>query len=469
MNHILRPFACLLLAGSAAPALAAVSTAVDPAEIAAAKTILKDSVGFDTVKGRGKVPAYAAYLKDVLVKGGFPASDITITPVGETANLHLVWKGSGPNNSSAAPIAIAAHMDVVEADPKDWTRDPFVAVEENGYVFGRGVLDNKFDLSMVTEALITLKARGFKPGRDIHVFFSGDEETEGATAAIQAKQAKAAGVAYLLNTDAGGGGLDKDGKPVAYTISASEKTYADYQVTVTDPGGHSSRPTATNAIAILAEATDKIAAYKFPAQIDEVTRASMKAFGALSTDASAKAMLAYAANPRDEAAIATLRADPGTVGQIGTTCVPTMITGGHAPNALPQKAVLTVNCRIFPGVSIESVRADLERVAADPRAKVTIVQEWTSTPASPLRPDVMAAVGKAVSTAHPGIPVVPVMEAGATDGVYYRALGIPAYGVAGVFVKDNDVFAHGLNERAPVAAIGPALQHWQVLITELAK
>lgn len=465
MNHILRPFAILLLAGSALPALAAVPTTVDAAEIAAAKTILKDSVGYDTVKGRGKVPAYAEYLKQVFVKGGFAPGDITITPVGEMANFHLVWKGTG----KGAPIAIAAHMDVVEADPKDWTRSPFVAVEENGYVFGRGVLDNKFDLSMVTEALITLKARGFKPGRDIHVFFSGDEETDGVTAELQAKEAKAAGVAYLLNTDAGGGGLTKEGKPIAYTISASEKTYADYRVTVTDPGGHSSRPTATNAIAILAEATDKIAAYKFPAQIDDVTRASMKAFGALGSDPTAKAMLAFAANPKDEAAIATLRADPGSVGQIGTTCVPTMITGGHAPNALPQKAVLTVNCRIFPGVSIESVRAELARVVADPRATVTTVQEWTSTPASPLRPDVMAAVGKAVESNRPGVPVVPVMEAGATDGVFYRALGIPAYGVGGVFIKDEDVLAHGLNERVPVAAIGPSLQHWQVLITELAK
>jgi acetylornithine deacetylase/succinyl-diaminopimelate desuccinylase-like protein len=465
MKHILRPFAALLLLGSAVPALAAVSTAVDPAGIAAAKTILKESVGFDTVKGRGKVPAYAEYLKQVFIKGGFSASDITITPVGETANFHLVWKGSGKGD----PIAIAAHMDVVEADPKDWTRDPFVAVEENGYVFGRGVLDNKFDLSMVTEALIALKARGFKPGRDIHVFFSGDEETDGVTAALQAKEAKAAGVAFLLNTDAGGGGLDKDGKPIAYTISASEKTYADYQVTVTDPGGHSSRPTATNAIAILAAATDRINAYKFPAQIDDVTRASLKAFGALGSDASSKAMLAFAANPKDEAAIATLRADPGSAGQIGTTCVPTMVTGGHAPNALPQKAVLTVNCRIFPGVSIESVRAELERVVADPRAKVTTGQEWTSTPASPLRPDVMAAVSKAATSTRPGVSVVPVMESGATDGVYYRALGIPAYGVGGIFIKDEDVLAHGLNERVPVAAIGPSLQHWQVLITELAK
>lgn len=443
----------------AAPASAA------PGDAEAAKALLMQGVGFDTVKGRGKVPAYAAFLKQQLVAGGFPAADIAIEPVGETANLHLVWKGSGRKPA----MAIAGHMDVVEADPRDWTRDPFKAIEENGLLFGRGVYDNKFDLSMAITALIALKSDGFEPGRDIHLFLSGDEETEGATAALQAKQAKAAGVEFLLNTDAGGGGLDAAGKPIAYTISAAEKTYADFQVTVTDPGGHSSRPTATNAIGILGTATARIDAYRFAPQLNDVTRASFATFGRLNPDATGAAMVAFAANPQDAAAIATLRADPGSVGQIGTTCVPTMVTGGHAPNALPQKAVLTVNCRIFPGVAIETVRAELQSVVADPRVKVTTGQEWLSTPASPLRPDVMAAVTRAVTAARPGVAVVPTMEAGATDGVYYRALGIPAYGVGGIFARDNDVFAHGLNERVPVAAIAPALAHWRALVTELAK
>lgn len=458
----MRKFLALLAlaaAANAAPANAA------PGDASAAKALLMQGVGFDTVKGRGKMPAYAAFLKAELVKGGFAPADIAIEPVGETANLHLTWKGSGKR----PPMAIGAHMDVVEADPKDWSRDPFKAVEDGGYLFGRGVYDNKFDLSMAVAALIALKGEGFTPGRDIHLFLSGDEETEGATAALQAKQAKAAGVEFLLNTDAGGGGLDAAGKPIAYTISAAEKTYADLSVTVTDPGGHSSRPTATNAIGILAAATAKIDAYRFAPQSNEITRASLAEFGKRSNDATGKAMVAFAADPGDAAAIATLRADPASIGQIATTCVPTLVTGGHAPNALPQKAVLTVNCRIFPGVAVETVRAELERVVTDPRVKVTTGQEWLSTPASPLRPDVMAAVTRAVTKVRPGVAVVPVMEAGATDGVYYRALGIPAYGVGGIFVRDNDSFSHGLNERVPVAAIGPALAHWRVLITELAK
>ncbi len=452
------------LAATATPALAATAVPATPDAIAA-KAILMKGVGFATVKGRGQVPAYAEYLKSVLVAGGFVPTDIAIEPVGETANLHLVWKGAGKK----PPMAIAGHMDVVEANPKDWQRDPFTAIEEGGYIFGRGAGDNKFDVSMLVATLVRLKAEGFAPARDIHLFLSGDEETEGVTAEIQAKQARAAGVEFLLNDDAGGGGLDSRGVPEAYGLSAAEKTYADYQLTVTDPGGHSSRPTANNAIATLAAATTRIAAYRFAPQINDITRASLAAAGKKSGGMVGAAMIAFAANPADAGAIATLRAEPGLVGQIGTTCVPTMVAGGHAPNALPQKAVLTVNCRIFPGVPVETVRLELESVVADPAVKVATGQEWTSTPPSPLRADVVGAVGKAVGAAYPGVVPVPSMDAGASDSVYYRALGIPSYGTSGLFMKESDVFIHGLNERVPVAAIAPALRHWHVLITELAK
>jgi acetylornithine deacetylase/succinyl-diaminopimelate desuccinylase-like protein len=263
--------------------------------------------------------------------------------------------------------------------------------------------------------------------------------------------------------------LDTSGAATGYSLSAAEKTYADYKLTVTNPGGHSSRPTTPNAIAQLAAATAKIDAYRFAPQINEITRASLASDGARRSDAIGKAMVAFARDPADAAAIATLRADPGSIGQIGTTCVPTMVSGGHAPNALPQKAVLTVNCRIFPGVTVENVRKTLASVVADPAVKVETGQEWVSTPASPLRPDVMAAVTHAVATAHKGVKPVPAMDAGASDSVYYRALGIPSYGVSGLFMRSEDLFIHGLNERIPVAAIAPALAHWQTLITDLAK
>jgi acetylornithine deacetylase/succinyl-diaminopimelate desuccinylase-like protein len=459
MKTILRPFAALLMLGAATPALAA------PGDAAEAKAILMQGIGFDTVEGRGKVPAYAEFLKAKLVAGGFPASDIGIQKMGETAILNFIWRGTG----KAPPIALTGHMDVVEANPKDWTRDPFVAVEEDGFMFGRGASDNKFDVSMITATLIALKAKGFKPSRDIHVFLSGDEETRWLTAPVQAGAAKAAGVVFMLNSDGGGGSLDASGKPIGYALSAAEKTFADIRMTVTNPGGHSSRPTVPNAIGQLAAAAARIDAYRFTPQIDEITRASLAAEGKKTGGALGAAMLAFVADPTDAKAIATLRADPSTVGQIGTTCVPTMISGGHAPNALPQKAELNVNCRIFPGVPVEKVRAELERVVADPAIKVETVEEWPAPPASPLRPDVVAAVGKAVAKAHPGIVPVPAMDAGASDSVFYRAVGIPSYGVSGLFMKGSDVFIHGLNERIPVAAIAPALVHWETLITELAK
>ena len=459
---------CVSLAAVALGLLATPVLAA-PGDAAAAKALLIEGVAFDTVLGRGKVPAYAAHLKSVLVAGGFAPADVAIEPVGETANLHLVWRGNGEGRGKKLPMALAGHMDVVEADPKDWVRDPFTATEDGGFIFGRGVSDNKFDVSMLVATLVALKSEGFKPGRDMHLFLSGDEETAGVTSALQAQQAKAAGVAFLLNSDGGGGELDGAGKAVGYSLSAAEKTYADYQLTVTNPGGHSSRPTVPNALGQLAAATVKIDLYRFTPQINEITRASLLDSGQKSAGKVGAALLAFVANPADATAIAVLRAEPGLIGQIGTTCVPTLVSGGHAPNALPQKAVLTVNCRIFPGVSVESVRAELENVVADAAVKVTTGQQWVSTPASPLRPDVMAAVTKAVAVAHPGIKPVPGMDAGASDSVYYRALGIPSFGVSGLFMRSEDVFIHGLNERIPVAAIAPALVHWRTLITELAK
>ncbi|NJC09792.1 M20/M25/M40 family metallo-hydrolase [Polymorphobacter fuscus] len=454
----MRPIVLAAVLAAAAPAHGA------PATVADARALLARGVAFDTVKGRGKVPAYADFLKSQLVAAGFAPADIRITPVGETANLHLAWKGNG----TRPPIAITGHMDVVEADPKDWARDPFTATEDGGYLFGRGVGDNKFDVSMVVATLAAMKREGFRPNRDIHLFLSGDEETDGLTAEKQAAEAKAAGVALMLNSD-GGGGLDAGGAASGYSLSAAEKTYADYRLTVTNPGGHSSRPTSPNAIAQLAAAASRVDAYRFAPQINEITRASLTAEGQKQGGAIGNAMVAFARNPGDAAAIATLRADPASIGQIATTCVPTMMTGGHAPNALPQKAALTVNCRIFPGTSVEATRKTIETIVADPAVKVETAQEWVSTPASPLRPDVMAAVTRAVAAAHPGIVPVPAMDAGASDSVYYRAVGIPSYGVSALFMKPEDQFAHGLNERIPLAAIAPALTQWHSLITAMAQ
>ena len=437
-----------------------------PGDAAEAKRLLMDSVGIASVKGRGQTPALARFYRDALVQAGFNATDIQIDELASTANFHFVWRAAG--KAKAKPMALTGHLDVVEANPADWERPPFTAVAENGYIFGRGVQDNKFDVAVMIATLVQLEASGFKPARDIHLFLSGDEETDGIASAAQAKQAGPLGIEFMLNSDGGGGGLDAQGKPFFYKLQAAEKSYADFQLTITDPGGHSSTPTASNAIARIGLVAARIAGHRWPVQINDITRASLAEAGRQRTDALGEAVRRFAANPDDAGAVAALRANPGTIGQIGTTCVPTMITGGHAPNALPQRVTLTVNCRIFPGTSIASVQAELARIAEDPSVTFATGTDWPVTPASPLRPDVTAAVQAAVSTRAPGLAATPGMDAGATDSVFWRALGIPSYGVSSLFMRQEDSFAHGLNERVPETAIAPALRHWDIILRRLA-
>lgn len=441
-------------------ALSGLAVAATPAENAL--ELLKESISFRTVEGQGQVPAFAEFLARRLEAGGIPAADIQITPMGETATLVARYRGTGAKR----PLVISAHMDVVEARAADWERDPFTPIVENGYLFGRGSDDNKFDLAMIVTTVLQLKAEGFRPGRDIILALSGDEETSMRTTRALAKEFPDA--EFVLNGDGGGGKLDADGKPVVYDLQAGEKTYADFEFTFTSPGGHSSRPSGKNAIAQLARAIDRIAAYHFPPQRNELTRASLEATGERTPGPLGEAMIRFAKTGDPEAA-AELARHPDTVGQIGTTCVPTMLRGGHALNALPQSATVSVNCRIFPGVTVESVRDRLMEVVADPQARVTVLDDPTASDASPLRADIVAAVTKAVHARAPGLPVVPSMSAGATDSLHFRAAGIPSYGVSALFMRSEDSFAHGLNERVPLAAIDGALVQWHVLLTELAK
>jgi carboxypeptidase PM20D1 len=458
-----------LFLAAAAAALASSAFAAPPVSPGLhdqALQTLQKGVAFRTVEGAGNTPAYAAYLKGLLVAAGYKDADVVIEPANNSAILIATYPGTDPKKK---PIVISGHMDVVEAKPADWTRDPFTPVVENGYLFGRGSVDNKFDVSIVVTELARLKREGWKPGRTVILALSGDEETSMATTHQLAERLK--GAEMVLNDDAGGGLLDEAGKPVIYQLQAGEKMYADFTVTVTDPGGHSSRPGATNAIVTLSKALEKIGAYRFPAMQSELTTAYFKASAPMTPGPIGEAMKAYLANPKDEAAIATLSAAPEYIGQVRTTCVPTMVNGGHATNALPQKATANVNCRIFPGVPSEQVRQQLAQVVGEPKVTIERVAGDGSveSPASPLRPDVMAAVTKAVHAQHPGLAIVPSMSAGATDSMHFRALGVPSYGVSGLFMKASDDFAHGLNERAPVSAIDGDLAHWDSLLRDLAK
>ncbi|MFN3582845.1 M20/M25/M40 family metallo-hydrolase [Phenylobacterium sp.] len=426
--------------------------------------ILTKGISYRTVAGAGQTVAYAEYIKGVLTAAGYKDGEITIEPMNGTAFLIARYPGKDPKKK---PIVISGHMDVVEAKAADWTRDPFTPVVENGWIYGRGAVDNKFDVSMVVATLADLRKQGWTPGRDVVLALSGDEETMMATTAVLAERLKDAEL--VLNSDGGGGGF-KDGKPLPYGVQGAEKTYADFHVTFTDPGGHSSRPTDTNPIYRLSRALNRLSDYQFPVMSNDITRAALGAEGKEVGGPVGAALRAFAANPKDEAAIATLSKVPDYNPILRTTCVATMLEGGHAANALPQKAQATVNCRIFPGVSSESVRQTLVEVMAEPTATVTRMDDGSiDSPASPLRADVMAAVKKAVHARYPGLAIVPWQESGASDSMHFRAKGVPSYGVSGLFMEQGQAYAHGLNEKAPVAAIDGSLDHWNSLIRDLAR
>jgi acetylornithine deacetylase/succinyl-diaminopimelate desuccinylase-like protein len=476
MRHALcLTLACIaLVAGPAVPAAAQGTSAgyTQPYQ-RKALDVYRTIVGMRTAAGQGKVPAMAAYLADQFRQGGFPAGDVHVLPLtlpdGEaTAGLVVRYRGDG--SSGKRPILLLAHMDVVDARREDWTRDPFTLVEEGGYFFGRGSADDKFGVASLTATFLRLKAEGFVPTRDLVIAFSGDEETAMLSARSLVTTHRALTDAeFALNDDGGGGMLDEaTGKPVAYFIQAAEKTYATFELTLTNPGGHSSTPRADNAIYQLAGALTRLEAYRFPVQVNDTTRGFLRAMARLKTGPVGEAMGRLADNPADAAAADVLWRDPEVVGITRTTCVATMLRAGHAENALPQSATATVNCRIFPGVAPSDVKATIERVTDTKGLVVTQIGEAFPSPASPLRDDVTAAVTAAVQARYPGVPVIPYMAAYATDGREVRSAGIPTFGVMGLFMKDSDQFAHGLNERVPVEQFFGALEHWKTMLSHLA-
>jgi acetylornithine deacetylase/succinyl-diaminopimelate desuccinylase-like protein len=452
-------FAALALALSA-PAWAG----PNPAAEAQTLDILQRAIAFRSVQGPGnQTPQLAAYLKEVLVAGGFPANDITITPSDDTAYLVARYRGADPR---LKPLLLSGHMDVVEAKPADWTRDPFTPIIENGYIFGRGATDMKFDDALMIASLIDLKRQHFVPKRDVVLILSGDEETTMATTRKLAEQF--ADAYMVLNGDGGGGTLSEDGKPAYYSLEGAEKAYADYELTFTNPGGHSSAPRKDNAIYDLARVLTRIGNYHFKPELNDVTKAYFLAAADRAEPRMAAAMRAFAADPTNQAAIETLASDPEHVGQIGTTCVATMVEAGHAPNALPQRATANINCRIFPGTSFKQVQDILVGIADDPRMHIHFDDGVTTTsPPSPMRADVTAAVKEGLAGAYPGVPIVPSMAAGASDNMWFRVRGVPSYGTAPIFIKDSEDFSHGLNERTPLANIAPGVVFWKVLIKRL--
>jgi carboxypeptidase PM20D1 len=463
----------LALVSCAAPVYAQDASAdyVEPHQRKALE-IYRTIIGYRTAAGHGQVPAVANYLADQFRQGGFRAADVHVLPFRvpsgeETAGLVVRYRGDG--SSGRRPILLLAHMDVVDALPEDWERDPFTLIEEDGYFFGRGSLDDKFGVASLTATFLRLKAEGFVPTRDLVIAFTGDEETGMLSARRMVNEHRhLTDAEFALNDDGGGGKLDEDGRAVAFFLQNAEKTYATFELTVTNAGGHSSTPRADNAIYDLTAALQRLGAYRFPVMTTDATRLYFREMAKVTPGEVGQAMARLATNGDDEHAANVLWGEPELVGITRTTCVPTMLRAGHAENALPQSAVATVNCRIFPGVEVVDVQATLEQVTATPGLRVTVLDEPFASPESPLREDVLAAVTAAVHARFPGIPVIPYMAPYGTDGRETRSAGIPTYGVMGVFIKDSDQFAHGLNERVPVRSFFGALEHWKVLLTRLA-
>ncbi|MGZ8337770.1 MAG: M20/M25/M40 family metallo-hydrolase, partial [Allosphingosinicella sp.] len=364
-------------------------------------------------------------------------------------------------------ILFSAHMDVVDARPEDWERSPFTLVEEEGMFFGRGTSDNKAGVAALVSTLLRLQADGTRPARTLVFAFVGDEETGMESTRAIAAHAWVKNAEYAINTDAGGGALSPDGRPMVYLVQGAEKTYATFRLTATNPGGHSSRPRGDNAIYDRSRALLRIEQYRFPAMANDLTRAYLGTFGRILPGESGAALRAFAADPQDEAAANALWASPEFVGTTRTTCIATMLDAGHAENALPQRASAMVNCRIFPEIEPETVRTALVAAIANPAITVETTGTPQMSPVSEPRDDVMAAIARSIHRRHPGIQITPYLESGGTDGLIYRSAGIPTWATSGIFIKPEEMFAHGLNERIPVASFYGGIAHIHDLAVEL--
>jgi len=427
---------------------------------ALARDILRELVEINTTDSLGNTPRAARAMARRLVAAGFPLADVRVLigPDAKHGNLVARYRGTG---TGGRPIIGFAHLDVVPARRADWSVDPFTFLEQDGYFYGRGTTDDKVGDAILVADFIRLKRAGFKPRRDLIIVLTGDEETAGSCIGwLVNKHRDLIDAEFALNTDAGGGVL-RDGRRVMFAVQASEKVYATYALEATDKGGHSSLPRpADNPVYRLAPALGRLAAYQFPVKLNEVSRGFFERSAALETGALAEDMRGVLKDAPDSAAVAHLSAVPFYNSKLRTTCVATMMEAGHAENALPQSARATVNCRILPGEPAAEVTATLERLAADDRIALRTVYAPIPSGPSPLTPAIMGPIERLVAEQFPNVPIVPVMEAGATDGLFLRNAGIPTYGVSAVFEEQNDVRAHGRDERLRVQSFYEALEFW---------
>jgi acetylornithine deacetylase/succinyl-diaminopimelate desuccinylase-like protein len=421
------------------------------------RAIYKELVETNTTLSSGSCTEAAAKMQAHLKAAGFPDSDLHpfVAPDHpKEGGLIAVLPGTDPK---AKAILLLAHIDVVEAKRADWVRDPFTLVEEGGYFYARGSSDDKSMAATWVDTLMRLREQHVGLKRTIKMALTCGEETEGAfngAGWISTHERGLIDAAFALN-EGGGGQLDApNGHPLLLSVEAAEKTPQDYDLTVTNPGGHSSRPVKDNAIYHLSAALIRVSQYEFPVQFDDANRSFLTAMSKIVGGEKGEAMLRLMRDPQDKQAYAVVSADPSLNAVLHTTCVATELQAGHATNALPQRAVANVNCRIFPGVSTDDVRQKLAEIIGDPAVSVTMPNHrGPLAKPLPLTDQVMGPIKTVSAKYYPGVPIVPMLQAGATDGVFLGDVGIPTYGVGGSFYDPDLGHIHGLNERIGVKTL----------------
>ena len=436
---------------------------LDDATRQLSRDIFEELIQINTTDSIGSTTEAARAMEKRLLTAGFPAQDVTVLgPTERKGNLVARLRGSGRNGLK--PVLIICHLDVVEARREDWTTDPFRFVEKDGYFYGRGTQDMKDSDAILMTTFIRLKRQGYRPERDVILALTADEEggTANGVDWLLKNHRDLIDADFVLNPDSGGVNTE-EGKPVDIDVEATEKLYADFQLTVRNPGGHSSLPVRDNAIYHIADALSRLERSPFPFELNAVTRAYFERMAALEDEKTGDDMRAILRTPPDTGAVARLSADARYNATMRTTCVATRLAAGHANNALPQTAQAIVNCRILPGHSREDVRQNLVRMFGDAKVQVDYIDPATGKALNqapekqalappPLRPDVLKPLERVVAEMWPNTPIVPEMETGASDSVYTMAAGLPSYGISGVAIDRDDVRAHGKDERLRVSS-----------------
>jgi acetylornithine deacetylase/succinyl-diaminopimelate desuccinylase-like protein len=440
-----------------------------------ARDIFKQLIEINTTDSVGSTTVAAQAMAQRLHDAGFPASDAQVLgPNPRKGNLVARLHGTGARR----PILLIGHLDVVEARREEWSVDPFQFLERDGYFYGRGTQDMKAADAIFVASLIRFRKDGYRPDRDIILALTADEEAGDSNGVewILKTHRDLVDAEFVLNPD-GGGVYTRNGKPVMMSVDASEKLYADYQLEVKNAGGHSSVPVADNAIYHLADGIARIERFQFPFELNGITRAYFQQMATVESGQVAADMKAITENPPNAAAIARLDGDPLPNAIMHTTCVATRLDAGHANNALPQTARAIVNCRILPGHTPEQVRQDLVQVVGDPKIAVRYVSDWgeiqetapnqaSGAPVT-LRPEVMNTLEKIARQIWPGVPVIPTMATGASDGVFTNAAGMPTYAISGLAVDFDDVRAHGRDERLRVDSFFGGLDFYERFLKAL--